>query len=83
MTQVNIYVGNLNIGITGDDIREAFEKFGEVSSVSIVTDKESGELKEFGYVVMPNQNEADNAISSMNGKELKGCKLDVKEAPVY
>lgn len=65
---------------TEDDIRLAFEAFGRVESVSIITDKYSGESKGFGFVEMPNATEAKAAIAGLNGKEFKGRTINVNEA---
>jgi RNA recognition motif-containing protein len=77
---VNIYVGNLSRDLTESELREAFAAFGEVSSASIIKDKFSGETRGFGFVEMPNKEEADKAISGLNGKDLKGRSLTVNEA---
>jgi len=77
---VNIYVGNLSRDLTETELREAFAAFGEVSSASIIKDKSSGESRGFGFVEMPNKDEADKAISSLNGRDLKGRTATVNEA---
>jgi RNA recognition motif-containing protein len=77
---VNIYVGNLSRDLTETELREAFAAFGEVSSASIIKDKFSGETRGFGFVEMPNKDEADKAISSLNGRDLKGRTATVNEA---
>jgi RNA recognition motif-containing protein len=77
---MNIYVGNLSYSVTEDDLRQAFEAFGQVASVSIIKDKFSNQSKGFGFVEMPSQDEAQAAIAGMNGKELKGRALNVNEA---
>ena len=77
---MNIYVGNLSRDLTETELREAFAAFGEVSSVSIIKDKFSGETRGFGFVEMPNKDEADKAISSLNGRDLKGRTATVNEA---
>jgi len=77
---MNIYVGNLSRDVTQDDLRQAFEAFGQVESVNIITDKYSGESRGFGFVEMPSKSEAESAISSLNGQELKGRSLNVNEA---
>ena len=77
---MNIYVGNLSFKTTEDELRQAFEALGEVSSVNLITDKYSGESKGFGFVEMSNQEEAKAAIESMNGKELNGREINVNEA---
>ena len=77
---MNIYVGNLSRDLTETELREAFAAFGEVSSVSIIKDKFSGETRGFGFVEMPNKDEADKAIASLNGRDLKGRTATVNEA---
>jgi len=77
---MNIYVGNLLREVTEDDLRKAFEAFGQVTSASIIKDKFSGESRGFGFVEMPAKAEAQSAISGLNGKELKGRILNVNEA---
>lgn len=77
---MNIYVGNISRTATEQDLKDAFAAFGEVSSSSIIKDKFSGESRGFGFVEMPNKEEADKAISGLNGKDLKGRPLTVNEA---
>jgi RNA recognition motif-containing protein len=77
---MNIYVGNLSYTAKEDDVRQAFEAFGQVASASIVKDKYSGQSRGFGFVEMPNTAEAQEAITNLNGKELFGQKLNVNEA---
>jgi RNA recognition motif-containing protein len=78
--KMNIYVGNLSRDVTEDELRQAFEAFGEVSSVNIIKDKFSGESRGFGFVEMSSQSEGEAAISGMNGQDLKGRALNVNEA---
>ncbi len=77
---MNIYVGNLSHEFTQDDLRLAFEPFGQVETAAIITDKYSGESKGFGFVEMPSKDEAQSAINGLNGKELQGSTLNVNEA---
>jgi RNA recognition motif-containing protein len=77
---MNIYIGNLSFEVTEDDLRKAFESFGQVESAKIIKDKYSGESRGFGFVEMPSAAEARSAISGLNGKELKGRTLNVNEA---
>ena len=77
---MNIYVGNISRTATEQDLKEAFEAFGAVQSAAIIKDKFSGESRGFGFVEMPNKDEADKAISTLNGKDLKGRPLTVNEA---
>lgn len=77
---MNIYVGNLSYDVTEDELRKSFEEFGQVETVSIIKDKYSGQSKGFGFVEMPAAGDAQAAIDGLNGKELKGRKLNVNEA---
>lgn len=77
---MNIYVGNLSREATENDLREAFEVFGQVTSVKIITDKYSGESRGFGFVEMPTKAEGESAITGLNDKELRGRTLNVNEA---
>ena len=77
---MNIYVGNLSRDLNEGELREAFAAFGDVASASIIKDKFSGESRGFGFVEMPNKDEAIKAIESLNGKDLKGRNLKVNEA---
>lgn len=77
---MNIYVGNLSYGMSEGELRDAFAAFGEVSSVKILMDRETGRSRGFGFVEMPNQGEAETAISNLNGKEISGRSLRVNEA---
>jgi RNA recognition motif-containing protein len=77
---MNIYVGNLAREITEDDLREAFEVYGQVSTATVIKDRFSGESRGFGFVEMPSKNEAQTAINEMNGKDLKGRTINVNEA---
>jgi RNA recognition motif-containing protein len=77
---MNIYVGNLSYQVTSDELRKAFEQFGEVSSANVVTDKFTGQSKGFGFVEMPNQANGEAAIKQMDGADLKGRNIRVNEA---
>lgn len=77
---MNIYVGNLPYTISEDDLNDAFSEFGEVASVSIIKDKFSGQSKGFGFVEMPNDSEAEEAIKALNERDLKGRNLRVNQA---
>jgi len=77
---MNIYVGNMSPNITEEDLREAFEAFGQLTSINIIKDKYSGEPRGFGFVEMPSKDEAQSAIEGLNGKDLKGQNLNVNEA---
>jgi RNA recognition motif-containing protein len=77
---MNIYVGNLSLEVTEEDLREAFKAFGQVTSVNIIKDSVSGHSRGFGFVEMPAKTEGQAAISGLNGKDLKGQALSVNEA---
>ncbi len=77
---MNIYIGNLAYTVTEDDLRESFSEFGQVESASIINDKFSGRSKGFGFVDMPNDSEAREAIESLNDKDLNGRTIKVNEA---
>jgi RNA recognition motif-containing protein len=77
---MNIYVGNLSYGMSEDELRDAFGAFGEVSSVKILMDRETGRSRGFGFVEMPNQSEAETAIAQLNGKDVGGRALRINEA---
>jgi len=77
---MNIYVGNLSQQVTEDDLREAFEAFGEVTSNNIIKDKYTGGSKGFGFIEMPKKDEATKAMEGLNGTELKGKTITVNEA---
>ncbi len=77
---MNIYAGNLPWGLSEEDLREAFEAFGEVESVKIIQDKFTGRSRGFGFVEMPKQEEGEAAISALNGKDLKGREIVVNQA---
>ena len=77
---MNIYVGNLPYSTTPDDLREVFTAFGEVSAARIVNDRETGRAKGFGFVEMPNDEEAKKAIEALNGNDIGGRKAVVNEA---
>ena len=74
-----IYVGNLPFSTTEAELREAFTPFGEVHSVAVITDRETGRSRGFGFVEMDDEN-ADNAISELDGKDMGGRALRVNQA---
>src|SRR5437773_259471 len=76
----NIFVGNLSFGTTEQDIRSLFEAHGSVERVNVVTDRDTGQPRGFAFVEMTNANEADRAISALNGTNLGGRALNVNEA---
>ena len=77
---MNIYIANLSYGVNEADLKELFSEYGEVSSAKVITDRETGRSRGFGFVEMPNNDEANKAIENMNGVEIKGWKLNVNEA---
>ena len=77
---MNIYVGNFSYDVTEDEVRDIFSSHGEISSISIIKDKYSGQSKGFGFVEMPNQAEAEEAIKTLNESELKGRNIKVNQA---
>ena len=76
----NIYVGNLSYDCTEDELREAFGQYGQVSSVNIIMDRETGRSRGFAFVEMSDGNEASNAIQQLNLAEIAGRKVTVNEA---
>ena len=77
---MKLYVGNLSYEVTDDELREAFEGFGQVASATVVKDRYTGQSKGFGFVEMPTDSEARAAITGVNGKDLKGRPVRVDEA---
>ncbi len=77
---MNIYVGNLSHDATEQDLRQAFEVFGQVSRATVIKDRVSGEPRGFGFVEMASKEEADAAIQGLNGQDLKGRNLKISEA---
>ncbi len=77
---MKIYVGNLSYDVTEEELRQEFIAFGEVESVSIITDKYSGRPKGFGFVEMPSVSEGQAAITALNGKTLQDRTLNVNAA---
>jgi len=77
---MNIFVGNVSRNVSDTEIRTAFEQYGTVQSAVILTDRDTGESRGFGFVEMADVEEAKKAIENLNGFELKGRKLNVNEA---
>ena len=77
---MNIYVGNLTFETTDDSLQASFTEFGEVTSARVITDRESGRSRGFGFVEMPQNAQAEAAIQAMNGKDIGGRNLTVNEA---
>ena len=75
-----IFVGNFSFSTTESDLRQLFEPFGAIDSATVVTDRDTGRSRGFGFIEMPNDNEAETAINSLNGKEVAGRSLTVNEA---
>ena len=77
---MNIYLGNLSYSATENLVRELFEGYGAVTTAKIVTDKFTGSSRGFGFVEMPNDDEAQRAIAELNGKDFQGRKMVVNES---
>ncbi|MEX2597341.1 MAG: RNA-binding protein [Salibacteraceae bacterium] len=77
---MNIYVGNLNYRLEQEALEQAFAEYGEVSSAKLITDRETGRAKGFGFIEMPNDDEAQAAIDGLNGADMMGRALVVNEA---
>ena len=76
----NIYVGNLDFATTEEDLRKAFGAYGQVDKVTIVTDRDSGQPRGFGFVEMTNDGEGEKAIAGLNGTQMGSRSLNVNEA---
>ncbi|NOZ20494.1 MAG: RNA-binding protein [Planctomycetes bacterium] len=76
----NIYVGSLSYQTTEDELRQLFEQFGEVSSAKVITDRDTGRSKGFGFVEMATQEAAEEAIKQLNGTDLGGRNIVVNQA---
>lgn len=77
---MNLYVGNLPYRMTEDQLRQEFEQYGQVASCTIIMDKATGQSKGFGFLEMPSREEAEAAITGLNGREVQGRRLNVNEA---
>ena len=77
---MNIYAGNLLRNLSEDELRQVFESYGTVSTAAIIKDKISGESRGFGFAEMPNADEAQKAITGLNGRDFKGRAMTVNEA---
>jgi RNA recognition motif-containing protein len=77
---MNIYVGNLSYAMTDEDLGKLFSAYGSVSESKIVTDRDTGRSKGFGFVEMPNQAEGEEAIKQLDGKEIDGRNIRVNVA---
>ncbi len=77
---MNLYVGNLSYDVTENDLKSAFEQFGEVTEVRLIIDKATNRSKGFGFVEMPDKAQAEEAIEELNGQELMGREITVNVA---
>jgi len=77
---MNIYVGNLNYSVKEEELNELFSEYGEVISVKLIKDRETGRAKGFGFVEMANDDEASKAIESLDGSDLEGRNMKVNQA---
>ncbi len=77
---MNIYVGQLPYSVTEEELREMFLRYGEVSSLNLIMDRYSGQSKGFGFIEMPNNSEADQAIKGLNKSMLKGREIKVNQS---
>jgi cold-inducible RNA-binding protein len=76
----NIFVGNLSFNTTEDELRQLFAAYGQVERVSILTDRDTGRSRGFGFVEMSSDEDGEKAISGLNGSQLGGRKLNINEA---
>jgi RNA recognition motif-containing protein len=79
---MNFYIGNLSMGVTEDDLRQAFSRFGDVASVKIVKDRFSGSSKGFGFVEMPDNSDADRATKALNHTDMKGQLIRITQQDI-
>ncbi len=77
---MNVYVGNLPYTTSSDDLRDLFASYGEVTSANVISDRDSGRSKGFGFVEMADDSAAQTAIEELNGKEMDGRAITVNEA---
>ena len=75
-----LFVGGLSWGTDADGLRAAFEQFGEITDTAVISDRDTGRSRGFGFVTFAEGSDADNAIEGMNGRELDGRNLNVNEA---
>ena len=76
----NLFIGNMSFQTTESELRSLFEPYGELTRVNVVTDRDTGQARGFGFVEMSNDDEATKAIAALNGKEVGGRALNVNEA---
>jgi len=77
---MNIFVSGLNYSLTSDELTELFTQYGAVSSAKVVTDRDTGRSRGFGFVEMSDDDEGRNAVSALDQSEVKGRRINVKEA---
>ena len=77
---MRIFVGNLAYSVTGDELQTAFSSHGEVENATVITDRETGRSRGFGFVEMPSATDGENAIRAINGTEINGRAVTVNEA---
>ena len=77
---MKIFIGQISLEATAEDLRKAFEYYGQVDSIKLVNDKFSGESRRFGFAWMPDESQAISAIKGLNGKMFKGQILQINEA---
>ena len=77
---MNIFIANLNFKVQSEKLQEIFEEYGEISSAKVITDRETGRSKGFGFVEMPNDEDATRAIEDLDGVEIEGKTIVVKKA---
>jgi RNA recognition motif-containing protein len=77
---IKIYVGNLPFNVTDTELRALFEPYGSIDTANVVMDRDTGRSRGFGFVSMPNQDEAEKAMAGLNGKDESGRPLIVNEA---
>lgn len=77
---MKIYIGNMSFDTTEDTIRQAFEAYGEITSINLISDRDSGRPKGFGFVEMANDEQAKAAIAGLNGTDMGGRTVNVNEA---
>lgn len=77
---MNIFIGNLSYNVIAGDLRHAFEAYGQVTSVTVIKDRQSGLSKGYGYVEMPDKAQAQSAIAALNGAAFNGRAITVNEA---
>ena len=77
---MNLYVSNLGFHVTEEDLRKLFEPFGQVSSAKLITDRETGRSRGFGFIEMPAEQDANKAMTGLNGKQVEGRAISVTVA---